>query len=30
MALATVCFTLLDATAKYLVTVDAVPVAQVT
>jgi len=30
MALATVCFTLLDATAKYLVAVDAVPVAQVT
>ena len=30
MALATICFALLDATAKYLVTVDAVPVAQVT
>src|SRR5215475_15331255 len=30
MALATICFALLDTTAKYLVTVDAVPVAQVT
>jgi drug/metabolite transporter (DMT)-like permease len=30
MALATICFALLDATAKYLVTVEVVPVAQVT
>ena len=30
MALATICFALLDATAKYLVTVKAVPVMQIT
>ena len=30
MMLATVCFTFLDATAKYLVTVEAIPVVQAT
>jgi hypothetical protein len=30
MVLATVCFAFLDATAKYLVTVEAIPVVQAT